>query len=144
MYPGSLQAPARGWPTWLVLILAVLLAVPLSAVPAGAAPPVTAITDVTVTGELSGTDHCIWRMEVTIENFRGGGKNFFASLGGPNGSHDVERRYVKGKVTSFVWETRLPLTHFRSVETWAVSADNNRGRQATASRSVAGIVCGAQ
>lgn len=143
MSSGSHLTLVRVRSPWLVLSLAALLAVPLIALPAGAAPPTAVFTNVTVTGELSGPDHCVWRMEATIENFRGGGKNFFASLGGPNGSYEAERRYVKGKVTSFVWETELPLTHFGSVDTWAVSADNKRGRQATMSDRAAGIVCGA-
>lgn len=148
MYFSSLGASARVRPTWLVLTLAALLAVPLLAVPASAAPPVAAITGVTVTGTApaaaiaAGTGDCVWRMEVTIEKFHGGGKTVYASLGSPTGSYRVTETDVKGKVTSFVWEISLPLTHFPEVDTWVVHIDNNKGLQATMINEVANIVCG--
>ena len=147
MYSGSLQAPARRWPTWLVLTLAALLAVPLLAVPVGAAPPVAAITGVTVTGTAPATaiaeGECIWRMEVTIENFHGGGKTIYASLGSPTGYYLVTPPTdVKGKVTSFVWETTAPLTQFPAVANWVVHIDNNKGLQDTMISPVANIECG--
>jgi hypothetical protein len=128
-----------------VLTLAALLAVPLLAAPASAAPPKTSITDVTitgtvVTGAVDGAESCLWRMEVTIENFHGGGKHFWASLGSTAGSYLVTpKTYVKGKVTSFVWETRVPVT---VVDTWVVRADNKKGTQYLVTRSGANIVCG--
>jgi hypothetical protein len=114
------------------------------ALPAGAAPPVTSITNVTVTGTATvtaeGTGDCLWRMEVTIENFRGGGKSIYTSLGSPAPSYYKQATtYVKGNVTSFVWETRVPVT---VVDTWVVRADNKKGTQYLVTRSGANIVCG--
>jgi hypothetical protein len=132
-----------------VLTLAALLAIPLLAVPASAAPPVTAITSVTVTGTTTaaalaeGTGDCVWRMEVTIENFHGGGKTIYASLGSPTRSYLVTPPTdVRGKVTNFVWETTAPLTYFPAVANWVVHIDNNKGLQATMINPVADIVCG--
>jgi hypothetical protein len=134
-----------------VLTLVVLLAVPLLALPASAAPPVTSITNVTVTGTVvtgtvtaDGPGDCLWRMEVTIENFRGGGKNFWASLGSPASSYLYSpRTYVKGKVTSFVWETTASLTYFPTVDTFAIRADNKKGNQDYWERTLAtDIECG--
>jgi hypothetical protein len=148
MSSSSHQTPARVRPAWLVVTVAALLAVPLLALPAGAAPPVTSITDVSVTGTptatvtADGTGECLWRMEVTIENFRGGGKNFSATLGSPALSYLVTpKTYVKGKVTSFVWETTASLDYFPSVANWVVRADNNKGLQAFASLANANVEC---
>ena len=145
----SHRAPARFRPTWAVLTLAALLTVPLLAAPVGAAPPATSITDVTITGTVvaqraDGPESCLWRMEVTIENFHGGGKYLWASLGSAqtSGYMVTPKTYVKGKVTSFVWETTAPLTHFPTVDTWVVRADNKKGPQGYATGSQANIGCG--
>lgn len=144
----SRRAPARFRPTWLVLTLAVLLAVPLLAAPASAARPITSITDVTitgtvVTGAVDGAESCLWRMEVTIENFHGGGKHFWASLGSPARSYLVTpMTYVKGRVTAFVWETTASLAHFPAVDNWVVRADNKKGPQGYAVGTQADIRCG--
>ena len=144
----SRRAPARSRPTWLVLTLAALLAVPLLAAPASAAPPKTSITDVTITGTVvtataEGAESCLWRMEVTIENFHGGGKHFWASLGSTAGSYLVTpQTFVRGKVTSFVWETTAPLTFFPGVDNWVVRADNKKGPKGYATGTQANIGCG--
>lgn len=144
----SRRAPARFRPTWVVLTLAALLAVPLLAAPVSAAPPATSITDVTITGTVvagiaDGSESCLWRMEVTIENFHGGGKHVWASLGSPTRSYLVTpMTYVKGKVTSFVWETTAPLTYFPTVDNWAVRAENHKGPQGYATGTQANIGCG--
>jgi len=135
-------------PTWLVFTLAALLAVPLLAVPAGAAPPKTAITDVKITGTVvagatEGAESCLWRMEVTIENFHGGGKFFWASLGSSDYAHlYAPMTFVKGKVTSFVWEKTAALDYFSAVDNWAVRAENKKGPQALAIGTQTTIECG--
>jgi hypothetical protein len=132
------RASSRFRPTWLVLTLAALLAVPLLAAPVGAAPPATSITDVTITGTLDGTGDCLWRMEVTVENFRGGGKTFTPNLGSPHGSRILYSPAptidVKGKATYLVWEHRESLTDFPAVANWAVNVANNKGQKDFMSR----------
>jgi hypothetical protein len=132
----------------LVLTLAALLAVPLLAAPASAAPPKTSITEVTITGSVvagatEGAESCLWRMEVTIENFHGGGKFFWASMGSPDHAIvSTPRTYVKGKVTSFVWEETADLDYFSAVDNWAVRAENKKGPQAFTIGTQANIECG--
>ncbi len=136
LYPAGVRS-AR-----LVVTLATLLVVSMLGLPAAAAPPVTSITDVTVSGTPNGADGCVWRMEVTIENFRGGGKNFFASLGSPASTLLLTTADVKGKVTTFVWEESASLLFFPSVDKWAVRAENNKGLQDMVTATAVNVECG--